>query len=404
MTSVDLAFHRFWERAGLNAQVDYCQLYRWEEGQNRQSQEGEDGAQPFVYRCFRDDLDAVYGSDAIVFWGDFLHAYRYQDGVAGILIDKGIAQDTHQARELIHRHFFLKDAPDEVLKKVLVYGGTMITNHPSDYTDASYTQQLSRFMGLARRVWMREIYSAFKVGHLRHDYTTAHLGTDCSLLLRPDDVDRLPRGPWSEDSDASKGKIGVFFGRSACPPKLLGVLARDLSRQLQAEVEWLPWGDTSAFADCRKAVQRACPKMAVHSGVGSPSMGDLLALLRRYRCVVSDTYHVCVNAWRMKVPAVCVGQAVSKTANNINSGKAFAWRDKRQVFYSMYDAMPFYTYVEELTDRSWRPRRIWQLSQLLADQALIDATVNRIHHHRDLAEKQLAKELTDMTHPHAARS
>jgi hypothetical protein len=78
------------------------------------------------------------------------------------------------------------------------------------------------------------------------------------------------------------------------------------------------------------------------------------------------------------VPAVCIGQALVADADNINSGSRFAWRDKRQVFYGMNDALEYYVYAEELEDRRLRRQRLEQLTSLLQNAQYRQSVHQRI--------------------------
>jgi len=127
---------------------------------------------------------------------------------------------------------------------------------------------------------------------------------------------------------------------------------------------WIPWGDGAAFDAMEARTRKGFRQLQKAPIPRTALVGDLYRLLQSFSLIVSDTYHVCVNAWRMGVPAVCIADIHPETAESVSSGHAYAWRDKRQCFYAMYDAMPYFTYFSELTDRKWRPRRVYQLTQL----------------------------------------
>src|SRR5687768_16876676 len=81
MASVDLAAHSVLRRLGLDADVQYLQLYSPSElhrhiGVTAPLRERLAARQqmPFSYGRLRDRLDAVEASHAVMFWGDFLHS------------------------------------------------------------------------------------------------------------------------------------------------------------------------------------------------------------------------------------------------------------------------------------------------------------------------------------------
>jgi hypothetical protein len=143
----------------------------------------------------------------------------------------------------------------------------------------------------------------------------------------------------------------------------------------------------------KKKVGRRFSGMEIREDPTPPTLGDLQRMLGHCEVVISDTYHVCVNAWRLGVPAVCLGQALVRQPDNINSGNAFAWRDKRQVFYGMHDAMEYYVYIEELADRSWRRKRLEQLVALLQKDSYRQAVSSRIRARAAAVEQSLVQAL-----------
>jgi hypothetical protein len=398
MSSVDLAFHGVAKRLGVDANVRYWHLYMPEElhgkytpEQARQMQQAQ--RLPFDYDCFRDRLDEVYASDAIVYWGDFLQARDYHHDMSTMMVDAGISPTKPAALDIINRHMLLTEAPDDVLRKCMSFGGTLLFNRQREYCEEPYATQLSRYVRGAQAMWMREVYSALKISQIRGDYTKPHLGVDCSNLLRDDDIAALPTTPWSHDAANVGDRVAVFFGRSSTPAKVLAKFARDVCRKIERPADWLPWGDASAFEERGQTIRKNFRELNMPDRPGRPLVGDLFKMLSSYSLVISDTYHVCVNAWRLGVPAICVADTIFKGRLSISNGHAYAWRDKRQAFFSMYDANEFYVYDHELDDKDWRQRRIYQLSQVLPMTHISKAITANLHQHRDAAEQQLASEL-----------
>lgn len=103
-----------------------------------------------------------------------------------------------------------------------------------------------------------------------------------------------------------------------------------------------------------------------------------------FRCVLLDF---------RGVPAICEGQSLERAPNNVNSGYAFAWRDKRQVFYAMLDALDFHVYAEELATPQWRERRLAQLLERVADAAGVAAVAARVRAQAEAAEGEFVAAL-----------
>ncbi|ABA88515.1 hypothetical protein Pcar_1266 [Syntrophotalea carbinolica DSM 2380] len=370
MASVDLAFHALSRRHGFADQVTFYQLYTADElhaqaGDELQKEVRIRQSLPFAYQNFRNRLEDVFSSDRIVFWGDFLHSADYHVAAARRLVKIGLVDHADDALALVRDHYFLRHAPAEVWSKVLVFGGNLLHNRSAHYSADDYGPEAQRFFRRAEQIKMRDIYSAARVSELRNDYSASYLGCDCSLVLLPEDLKELACSDRQNPIVPDTGRVGVFFGRNKCHPGIMARFARDLCRRLGKRGQWLPWGLTKGFGRMRDKVRFRFPGLEIVNHPTPPTPGDLYRMLGSYELVISDTYHVCVNAWRLGVPAVCIGQAVVSEQDNINSGHVFAWRDKRQVFYGMYDALDYYVYAEEIGDRRLRGRRLDQLTELL---------------------------------------
>ena len=76
-------------------------------------------------------------------------------------------------------------------------------------------------------------------------------------------------------------------------------------------------------------------------------------------------------------------------AVEFKQGKEFYWRDKRQVFYSMYDATEFYTYTEEISQRRRCKQRIEKIVSILNDGKTTQQVSERMRKHADSMERAL---------------
>ena len=392
MASVDLALQALVRRHGLKADVAFHQLYTTNELlDSRQDAAAREPllrrqALPFEYVCSRAEPERVWDADAVVFWGDFLHMEHYARTIAQRLVRIGAAADEAQGRAQALDYFFLRRAPAAALGRTLAFGGTLVFDRGPEASGDDYAQAFARFMRGARGVWMRDVYSALKVARARGTEAAPALGTDCALLLRPDDFAELPRSAWTADAGAGRDAVGMFFGRSPIPLEKLAGFGQDLARRLDAKPHWIPWGTAHSFPAMRYQVREPEPDTP-------PLLGDLLELIRRYRLVITDTYHLCVNAWNLGVPAICVGQGVVRAPNNVNSGWAFAWRDKREVFYAMHDALECSVHAQELGPAPWRERRLAQLVELLGQRGRAAAVVERVRGQARAAEAAVVEAL-----------
>ncbi|PPS67893.1 MULTISPECIES: hypothetical protein [Streptomyces] len=333
MLTVDLAFESLRRRMDTAFDATWYTLHTPETVPLREGARGT--AFPFRFHPLAEHLDTLRDHDAVVFWGDFLHTRHYlaQDAT-NRLLDFGFATDRDDARAQLNRALLLADQPDEVLARTLSYGGTILHNTQSDYEDKEYGPLFSRLVTHSHRMWVRDPLSAAKIAHLRRDRTTDHFGSDAALLSRPGDLDHLPVSQWSR-SVPEGGAIGVFLGARTPIPDWLPAFCQGLSDRLGAPLEWLPWFDRDVPAAVGHIAARP----------GSPTVGDLVGVLPRYRLVITDTYHLAVNAWGAGTPAVCVGapEPTPKTHDDYLTLSDV----KKHVFHMAYDATDFYLTTQE---------------------------------------------------------
>ncbi len=291
-------------------------------------------------------------------------------------------------------------------ERTVSFGGNLLFNTLADYADAGYGPTLDRFLRETRAVWMRDVFSAERAARARDSRVDTCLGFDCSLLLGPHDLDHLTRRRTTENGKA-QGAVGVWIGRTSGSERAIATFAADVARRLDSTAVWLPWRVTSK----RVAWQRALWRMG---GVNirnidelqTPFLGDILGLLPTFRAVVTDTYHVAVNAWRVGTPAVCVGDVAPLQTWDVSAGPRFGWRDKRWVFSAMNDALDFFVHLQELRQRYWRVRRLEHVCGLINSPDVVGAVRNEVLRAVPLVEPQLlaALGIRDATRTAASRA
>ncbi|WP_055717248.1 hypothetical protein [Streptomyces torulosus] len=380
MVTVDLAFESLRRRMATQVDATWYTLHPPETVALRECARGTEF--PFRFRPLAEHLDELRDHDAVVFWGDFLHTRHYlaQDAT-NRLMDFGMAEDRDAARQLLNRTLLLADQPDELLSRTLSYGGTILHNTQSDYEDKEYGPLFSRLVTRSHRIWTREPLSAAKVARFRGDRATEHFGSDAALLSRPGDLDHLPATAWSQDLPEG-GAIGVFLGARTEIPAWLPEFCASLADRLGAPLEWLPWFDRDVPARAAHIARRP----------GDHTLGDLLHVLPRYRLVVTDTYHLAVNAWGAGTPVLCVGapEPVPTTHDDYLTLSDV----KKHVFHMAYDAADFY--LTTLPDtREGHERRLDRLVHLVEGGGA-DAVAARIREHADQSATAFTETLTSL--------
>jgi hypothetical protein len=347
MATVDLAgwqlLHREFPDATINA-------YALERG-GRPVYSAEE--LPIPYRPLPEHAAEAFAADVIIFWGDFQHApghWRYD--VFPRLVRDGLARTEDEARDLVYRMHMLEGATEATRRRSIIFGGTIITNTIAENSDTRYAAALHRLVTEARGIYFRDPISAAHVARLRPGAAT--LGTDCALLLE----DGGERGGPS----LSSGRIGVHFGRSRLVIGLLA-FARLIARQAGLKPDWLPW----FRARPRTALQAKALGFTAARSNASPD--DTLAELRRCDAIVTDTYHLAVNAWRLGIPAVCIGFGAERSDSTLNS-------KKKEIFYAMHGANDFYVFRENLRTpaaMAGEASRVAALLKARAHEPVVDA-------------------------------
>jgi len=390
MHAVDWALEVFLQRHGIEAEIDRRVLYTPQE----LHQHGRGGSLdnfklPWGYRSLRDVDAGIEVADAILFWGDFLHSRSHRKELAEILHCCGIVANVTAGLDLFDRHLFLRDFPNAVLKRTIVYGECLLTEPFQGSPDEAYERQLERLLQNAHGVWMRDVLSAQRASLVRKIAGTSPAGTDCALLLHPEDYLRLGAKP-----SRPRPRGGVFFGRTHHDPGMLLGFAARVCAELGVEPTWLPWFSVCAMPE--EVVGQFGPDMA--RPAVPETMASKIATLLECDYVITDCYHLCVHAWNNGIPTVGIGMGASRFGSSVSD-------KKKELFFLTYDAGQFYVFAEQLEQiltgkvakdpwgwtlsRDLAPTTVERLAGQLADRRVTAAVQARIHSHRDLVEPQL---------------
>ena len=365
MLTVDYAFHQFAARHFPKHPVTAFTLGELSDWP------GDGFGLPFGYRDYAPAFEEVTRSAAIVFWGDFLHARAFE------LVDM---KKRRVPPEVVRSHLFLEGCGPEIFRKVIAFGGSLICNCGRDAYDREYRARAGRFFREAPHVYLRDTVSDMKARSLAGAFGRSCLGADCALLF---DADAAPRGP--EPASPRDGGIGVFFGRTALNMRRFFDLARKLAGHQGRGLRWLHW--LPLFEDAARMLDREAADVA--RGPAPRSIGEIYAQFRGLDCIVTDTYHLSLIAWRMGVPALCIGEGARRKQTTIDD-------KKKEVFFSSYGAEPFYVYAERLSDPAWIEAAARRLSRLLADGEIPAAVRQNLLAHAAWAEQTLKRCLDEV--------
>ena len=388
MHSVDLGAFTFFLKNNFHAEVHFCLLHHPEPALKRVLDE----QLPFTYELFYEKLNELYTSDLIIYWGDFLQMLPFHKGLSGRLVKYGIAQSEDHGLQIIRRHFLLAEAPDEVLAKTIVFGSNFFINENNHFLDTEYGPALKRFVSNIKRIWTRDILSAMRVAHLKKDYTTSYLGIDCSFfydygiretrLPLPVAREATPKRWWKKQiATPASFTCGLFLGRMPDDVQSVMPFISGLAERLDANLEYLPW-----FWQSEKHYQQLKNGLP---GIQMPTIQkklmELYDAVTTYNFIITDTYHLCLNAWRMGVPAICIGKGSSAYGNTPLTDK------KKELFYSMYGAGCFYVFLEDILRKQSRQERIEKIIYHITSHEIVDGVINTLQINKKAVEAELKK-------------
>jgi len=357
---------------------------------------------PFDWLPLVEHFDDVCGHDLILLWGDFLQARHYfvQDAVERLVLGSANMSAT-EALDVLYRCLLFSDAPASVLDKVIIFGSTILFNRQTDYSLDRYGEYFFRLLRNCRGIWAREPLSTAKILHVRQDYTSTSLGTDPAFLLRQEDIAGLSTTTWIDDPPFAD-RIGLFFGVRTRPPMALVSFLRQVTRRLGLGLEWLPWFPVHDWLRTFPHNKWLNPVVAAYilysrrridrlmSRGPNYSAGDILAAVGRYRLIVTDTYHLCVNSWRVGTPAICFGSPEG-------SPKHQSLDDyKKRVLYEMYDAGDFYFSSSSLRNSAGRRQALERVLHVIGDDSIAKGVTGRIHAHARSVEQSLVERINGL--------
>ena len=336
--------------------------------------------------------DELFASDVILYWGDFLQAKHYIETECVQRISKVYGVDKKTALKEAYNALLMVGEPEAIKNRTIMFGGSLLYNTASDYIKGSYGKNISSMVAGCAGIFMRDPISSIRISHLKNDYKESYLGIDPAFLLRDDDFDILPTSAWSEGL-RNKGSAGLFFGARTAPTKNLVSFSRAIAKEMNVEQEWLPWFPyhkilrkhnmhTKWSSKGREKwrwineIEGLLPRGEIYL------QGDLLSVLSKYRYVITDTYHLCINSWRAGVPAICFGSEDNSSSKVI---KDF----KKKILYEMYDANEWYFDISELREKGGERKTIDKIIKLLDNEEMIDVIVGRIRAHSGEMEKIL---------------
>lgn len=331
---------------------------------------------PFRYHDIHDHMAEFLEADAWIYWGDFVHAHSYWSYDRGSWDAQATDESLKAQQRMAHDFIFLKSLSDAQLGNAIVFGSTIITNDASVVQDAEYVALSQRLFVHAKAVYFRDALSAAFVSPLRQDEAT--LACDCALLLEDEDLKLLGDVKFPVE----RRHIGVFFGRSRSKIAML-LYARMVGKKLGLSCTWLPWFST------RRRLRLIARLFGFRVAAGPTGNGEIFSQLAGHELIISDTYHLCVNAWRMGIPAICIGEGNSTSNHSLND-------KKKEIFYEMVGARQFYVFSESLGNWGMFVKSVAQVAGAFRDAALTGEIRRSLNAQRAMGRRRLGRALREV--------
>lgn len=377
MATVDLA--AFVELKRISPQATIT-LYTFGKANEYTYQPGE---LPYEHLDVVDHEEKYLSSDVFVFWGDFIHCRSYWR------LDRGAWDETCRDMssaeyaawekgqfDVYSKYIFLTTIPDSRLKSVIVFGSTIITNDAFDQLDSLYYENFKRFFANVGAVYFRDPLSAAKISPLRSNEPT--LSCDCALLLKNVDLEQFSGFRMADH----RSGIGVFFGRTPSKLKMM-LFAHVVARHLGSRASWLPW-----FVSRRK-FRMLARTVGFRIPPGRTDIGPLLSRLSSHSFIITDTYHLCVNAWRMGIPAICIGEGAGGRATSLGD-------KKKESLFDMYGAIQFYSFLESVRSIRTFFTEARRVASVLENIPVASQVSGNVALHQDMARRRLTSALLEL--------
>lgn len=402
MTTVELAARSTFGQKFWNADLNFYSIVppnppgnkRWmmmDLGYPHRSARGVE--ELFCHRSMFECIEEVLSSDLIVYWGDFLQAKHYIEHEAVGRLKSIHGLSASDAQEFAYNALLLARASPSARSNSIVFGSSLLYNRVSDYLSGPYSKSLKTLVLDSRLSAFRDPMSAHRMNHLTGDYDANYVGIDPAFLLQDTDLLALPTSEWSRGLQKDSS-IGLFFGTRTALPEWLFPFCETMARDFSCSLEWLPWfpfheilrerpkAKSSFFSrpdpnDLLNRIEKLFPRGEDYT------QGDLLQALNKYQFVITDTYHLCINAWRAGVPAICFG-------SESDSGSQVIMDFKKKVLYEMFDAGDYYFDSSSLATSAGQQATAKRMIKLLRNEDQVLAVCARMQAEAESARRRLA--------------
>ncbi|UTW05543.1 polysaccharide pyruvyl transferase family protein (plasmid) [Amphritea atlantica] len=285
-----------------------------------------DGEGDVAYNSIADSYEDIISSDVILFWGDFIYSYDFWiSALIPRMISHGIAKDFESAIEFLYKYIMLEGADDSVYSKVIIYGTTIVADDSVSLCCGRYFRSMCKLIEKARLVCFRDALSYARFTFLGSP--ALKLAPDCAML----NSNKYPLGVGGND------RVGVYIGRSEKIEQLKFVfLARSIKKKIKKNVEWIQWFP-------RKTRDKRLSFLISGSVSGERlKSSEVVKSLYQYDFIITDVYHLAVNAWARGIPVILIGYGARHEKMTLGS-------KKKEILFSSFFLQDYYVFWESIS-------------------------------------------------------
>lgn len=304
MEIVDKAFEDFFLRNNLEDSFSY-EKYRFTDI----SYNGNDNNN---FKCLIKEWSRVIDSDIILYWGDFLQMKRYITRKARMLFERKVVTTYDEALNIVYNKLLLHGESDYVKSKAIAFGTNFLLDSTNDLINHEYNEMLKTFIQKSKGLYCRDVYSSNLVQSLRLDNAN-YQGVDCSLLKKETYKSIINN---NHDNKNSLNEVGIYLGRSSFfilrTFLFIWVFVRK-NVTSRKNVEWIQWLSNPKLSNKQFLVKKLY-KFLVTRKHEEPNEYYCKNLneLKKFKFIVTDTYHLSVCAWALGIPCVLIGDIYRK--------------------------------------------------------------------------------------------
>ena len=375
MQTVDFAAHNLIQRLGIDSRA---QIHRpWPAlmkamGGNPKLESLDSWPTNFQTDSTR---QTIQNGDLLLTWGDFQLGHDYQTQSAKryrqIQAQHGNRVSEEEALDWSFDYFLLKSALEKEIDTAC-FGTTLFQNSMRDWAHSRYRNAIENYFDSCVFAKFRDPYSSWSHSKLTNTSDQGNWGIDCALLNTREELLSIPATDVT--SNLTRGGIGVYLGRSSKRFSKLrfAKFLRLISKKFEAPLHWIPWNQfTGGKLFSKRPRLLNSPLVNIESFPKNHEVkaGDIFHLLDSLKLVVTDTYHVAINAMTMRIPVLCIYEPSPKRSRDANMGFRESWRDKRALLFTSTNQSDFLMSANDLASNHYCEKKVEHLVSITSDQA-----------------------------------